>query len=320
MNRIHDSRVNLLFIRYTALEDINSKKWTKIISLLSKQHLNNNIQSSTSNITNNAILNNNLFSKIPANNLLCHHQLFDLASLELIVNQFNLTFKQKIMFQIFTAPTFNQNLAQRRCYLGGEGGTGKSRVIAAIQYFFNINNMNNKLYVTATTGAAAHLINANTIDKIAKISRGKCLTTIKNKSIQIENDEILTNHRQLQSQWLEKDFLICDEISLCGCVKLNKINVNLQSAKLCLDQPFGNVHCLFVGDFFQHGSVKDRPLYKPSFGIENVESNELTNTLRKTTNKLHSTTSQNKNVAGRNLWLNLTHVIILDEQMRQSND
>jgi hypothetical protein len=52
--------------------------------------------------------------------------------------------------------------------------------------------MNNKLYVTATTGASVHLINANTIDKIAKISRGKCLTTIKNKSIQIENDEILT--------------------------------------------------------------------------------------------------------------------------------
>jgi hypothetical protein len=60
---------------------------------------------------------------------------------------------------------------------------------------------------------------------------------------------------------------------------LNKINVNLQSANLCLDQPFGNVHCLFVGDFFQHGSVKDRPFYKPSFGIKNIESNELTNTL-----------------------------------------
>ena len=86
--------------------------------------------------------------------------------------------------------------------------------------------MNNKLYVTATTGASVHLINANTIDKIAKISRGKCLTTIKNKSIQIENDEILTNHRQLQTQWFEKNFLICDEISLCGCAKLNKINVN----------------------------------------------------------------------------------------------
>jgi hypothetical protein len=59
-----------------------------------------------------------------------------------------------------------------RCmYLGGAGGTGKSRVIKAIIEAFARIGSGQKLFVTATTGVAATLINGSTIDSLCKLKR-----------------------------------------------------------------------------------------------------------------------------------------------------
>ena len=56
---------------------------------------------------------------------------------------------------------------ESRCiYLGGPGGTGKSRVIHAIKCVFEKLGKQDQLIVSATTGPAAMLIHGSTIDSL----------------------------------------------------------------------------------------------------------------------------------------------------------
>jgi hypothetical protein len=118
--------------------------------------------------------------------------------------------------------------------------------------------------------------------------------------------------RNLQKFWQDVKFLICDEISMIGQHIFSKIHKNLMIAK-DNNNFFGKIHCLFTGDFFQFPPVLDVPLY---------EKSEFENYLNNITNTLSSACTQNrinKNF-GRYLWLQLTHCIILTEQIRQRND
>jgi hypothetical protein len=91
---------------------------------------------------------------------------------------------------------------------------------------------------------------------------------------------------------------------MVGQKLLNQVNSALMSAK---DNSsfLGGIHILFCGDFFQLPPVLAKPLYMKS-------DQEL---------KIIGKLSQNeiKKVNGRLLWKQLTYVIFLNEQMRQSN-
>jgi len=57
-------------------------------------------------------------------------------------------------------------------YLGGPGGTGKTKVIGAIVTLFDRIGCPEKLMVSATTGVAADIINGSTIHSLYHLSRG----------------------------------------------------------------------------------------------------------------------------------------------------
>jgi hypothetical protein len=102
-----------------------------------------------------------------------------------IAEEFQLNYEQKAAYDLFIAP-FNTLLSDKneaidrqsesdvtnRCmYLGGSGGTRKSRVLHAIRAGFEQAGCNNMLVISATTGCAANLIGGSTIDSICKFVR-----------------------------------------------------------------------------------------------------------------------------------------------------
>ena len=59
-------------------------------------------------------------------------------------------------------------------YLGGSGGTGKSRIIHAVKALFVQTGCCNQLLVSDTTGTAAKLIAGRTIDSLCGFGRSNC--------------------------------------------------------------------------------------------------------------------------------------------------
>ena len=57
-------------------------------------------------------------------------------------------------------------------YIGGAGGTGKSKIIKTTVHFFNSMNIRHHLRLAAYTGTAAKLIGGKTLSSIAGI-RGR---------------------------------------------------------------------------------------------------------------------------------------------------
>jgi hypothetical protein len=94
-------------------------------------------------------------------------------------------------------------------------------------------------------------------------------------------------------------------MSMIGQQMINNINLNLQLAKQNT-LPFGGITILFSGDFLQHQPVCAKPLYYRT---------DLENALNQTTSQYNIEIN-----AGRLLWINLTHVIFLEENIRQKLD
>src|SRR5205814_2063947 len=74
-----------------------------------------------------------------------------------IVHKFTLNKAQQRAFHIITYHTLGRSKVGRQLRMGvfGEGGTGKSCLIAAIHVWFAVLNRQNELMVTATTCTAA---------------------------------------------------------------------------------------------------------------------------------------------------------------------
>ena len=167
-------------------------------------------------------------------------------------------------------------------YCGGEGGTGKSRVIGAIRNFFKAILREDEIVVSATTGVAADNIGGSTIHSLLALrsSRSRISTT------------------ERENFWMRKSCLIIDEISMLSLRDLERINQHLKILRKEADIPFGGINAVILcGDLFQFGPIQGYPLYQTNISSEDLE-----------------------NTAGRYLWTQFKTVIILDEQMRQCED
>ena len=171
-------------------------------------------------------------------------------------------------------------------YVGGEGGTGKSRIIKAIVVAMTLLRRQHEVILTAPTGSAADNINGNTYHTSLGMSIGK---RVNPKAPQ-----------RVQRLWAKKTILIIDEISMVDLKTLSDINNRCKIARaLSADSPdlFGGLPAvIFMGDFYQFPPVKGLPLWQePRQGKDDE-------------------------FAGFHIWRRFTNVIILDEQMRQASD
>jgi hypothetical protein len=125
-------------------------------------------------------------------------------------------------------------------FLGGEGGTGKSRIIDAVQAICKSWGRPNCLVKAALTGKAATLISGRTLASfLLQIKKGQAYDSI-----------------------AELELIIIDEVSMMKKFQLAQLDSCLRQAKRVPGVLFGGVHVILVGDFLQLPPVGGTPLYK----------------------------------------------------------
>jgi energy-coupling factor transporter ATP-binding protein EcfA2 len=170
-------------------------------------------------------------------------------------------------------------------FLGGEGGTGKSKVLKALTQFMTTLKSRHRIRLGAQTGVAAGNINGSTLHSLLDLDIKKKKKDAKPKEI---SDKVC-------SEFSEVEMFFIDEVSMTGCATVQEISVKLADAK-STKLPFGGVDVIFAGDFYQLPPNTNDPLYKAPSIAQNIN---LT-----------------KAGAGFLKFQDLTHVIILRQQHR----
>lgn len=130
-------------------------------------------------------------------------------------------------------------------YLAGSGGTGKSRVIKCFTDFSRRWNSVASTVICASSGVAAILIQGSTLHSALGIGIYKIYEPTP--------DQIVA--------WSEIGVLILDEFSMLPSKLLDLMEVRLRKLKGQPHKPFGGVHIIFSGDFFQLPPVGGGPIY-----------------------------------------------------------
>ncbi|KAM4063874.1 PIF1-like helicase [Hirsutella rhossiliensis] len=115
----------------------------------------------------------------------------------------------------FDAADRRGDACQLRQFVGGEGGTGKSRIIEALVELFNKKSLSNRLLITATSGTAAARINGITIHSACGFTKDQGAggaNMVKDlDGVRLPKQAERFIHGQSRMDWQEKDVLVIDE-------------------------------------------------------------------------------------------------------------
>ncbi|PVG02890.1 hypothetical protein CPB86DRAFT_696003, partial [Serendipita vermifera] len=130
-----------------------------------------------------------------------------------IIDKYALNQEQSQAFRLIVEHSSDsrRGIAPLRLYLGGMGGTGKSRVIQSLCEYFKATHQSKCFAVLAPTGSAACLINGSTYHSFLGLGVG----TTRKPTLALRN--------KLKS--IHTVFL--DEISMVSCLDLWKISSRL---------------------------------------------------------------------------------------------
>ena len=213
------------------------------------------------------------------------------VDLDTIIKDYTLNTEQARAFKLVCHQSLNRQNEPLRMYLGGAGGTGKSRVIHALKHFFVCRGQQQRLRLTSFTGVAAQNISGMTIHAALNLNQFKK-----------DGPNSKTLH-DVQAMWEGVDFLFIDEVSMIGCKLLHQISEALIQAK-GNNSPFGGINVIFAGDFAQ----------LPPVGETRLSANIKTFQFSTQSNE----SQHNAIFYGKALWQLVDHVIILTESMRQT--
>lgn len=150
----------------------------------------------------------------------------------------NLTNEQKEAFEMFKKG--------RSMCITGPAGCGKSYIIKHIVNFCQLNKR--ICFVTATTGAAASLIDGQTYHRWSGMGTGKY-------DVNSIVDYINKYKPDTRTRWLDTQVLIIDEVSMMSSEMFNKLNYIAQKIRGS-SLFFGGIQVIFCGDFAQLEPVK----------------------------------------------------------------
>jgi hypothetical protein len=181
-------------------------------------------------------------------------------------------------------------------YIGGPGGTGKSRIIDALKHVFALKDQQHLLQITGSSGSAAAQIGGTTV-------HSACGLDIRRSP----NEQLPRFSEAKKWAWKQKLVFVIDEVSMLGGATFFKTNSNLQALRDCSEKPFGGIPVvILMGDFYQFAPVLETSL------------------LVDQTMDLASTTSLGQRAIahhrGYNLWLLFQTVVLLEEQVRAGDD
>ncbi len=212
--------------------------------------------------------------------------------IEDITRKFTLNQKQAKAFNLIASNVIKryngEATDQILMYLGGAAGTGKTRVIKAIEYLHEVLGIRFALKLAAYTGTASGEIGGNTLSSLAQISR----------RIHAKSDV-----QKLEETWKYVSLLVIDEVSMIACPMLAKLHRNLIHAKHdSTNAPFAGMDMLYVGDFNQHPPIRSPALFYGSDPNTHVKPMRYQSDIDRE--------------CGKALWHQLTHVVLLTEQNR----
>ncbi|KAJ3570418.1 hypothetical protein NP233_g4408 [Leucocoprinus birnbaumii] len=209
-----------------------------------------------------------------------------------IVKKFTLNGEQERAFRIVSHHASCLIPEQLLMYLGGMGGTGKSRVIHALSNYFELRGEKNRFMLVAPTGTAAALLGGSTYHSMLGFN-GVSLDTISQKSASAIINDARERFRGVQ-------YIFIDEISMIACHEMFSISRRLAEITNDHDHPFGGLSMIFAGDFAQISPAIGKALYEklpPVVG--------------------RMTSRAQENMLGKFFWQQVTTVVILKENMRQ---
>ncbi|KAG7408961.1 ATP-dependent DNA helicase PIF1 [Fusarium oxysporum f. sp. raphani] len=181
-------------------------------------------------------------------------------------------------------------------YVGGPGGTGKSRIVDALRDVFAARGQPHHPQITGTSGSEAAQIGGTTLHSACGLD------------IHHSNDREPPIFSEAKKwRWKQKLVLVIDEVSMLGGATLFQANCRLQALRDCPDKPFGGIPVvLLMGDFYQFAPVLEKsllvdrmidPAYAASLGQAAIAHHR-----------------------GHSLWLMFRTVILLEEQVRARDD
>lgn len=213
------------------------------------------------------------------------------ADIEAHADKWTLNAEQRRAFRIVAEHSLKTNADPVRMFLGGFGGTGKSRVIQALTSYFQARNQSRRLRLASFTGIAARNISGSTLHAALSLSQQKKSRPMGPKT-----------HSDLMAMWEGVDYLLIDEISMVGCKLLARVSEALIIAK-GIAAAFGGMSIIVAGDFAQLPPVSEQRLY----AWVNTHSRSAA-----------ANPPAQQIVIGKLLWLSFNTVVILTEVMRQS--
>ena len=115
---------------------------------------------------------------------------------------------------------FNGMKDGHNIFITGPGGSGKSHVIKLFVNYYkdNIEDDENKLYITSSTGLSSLLINGITINNYAGIATGD-----KDIDYYVKN---INKKKVIRERWRNTKILIIDEISMINSNLFEKLDNN----------------------------------------------------------------------------------------------
>lgn len=186
---------------------------------------------------------------------------------------------------------------QLKMYLGGMGGTGKSKVLDALTNLFKKRNELYRFAVVAPTGSAAALLNGTTYHHLFGINGNK------EEASGHEGVSIATAKARL----MDVDYIFLDEISMVSANELHII-----STRLCKimgnDEPFGGLNFIVAGDFAQ--------LAPPIPGSATLYNEYVATSIQ---HPQDMSVREQSSILGKALWHQFTTVVILRKNMRQTS-
>ncbi|PBK65092.1 hypothetical protein ARMSODRAFT_844150, partial [Armillaria solidipes] len=129
--------------------------------------------------------------------------------------EYGLNNEQERAFCIVAQHSTNPMAEQLRMYIGGMGGTGKTRVLNAIMAYFRKQGEGRRIIAVAPTGTAAALVIGSTYHfmfGINEANNGK----ISKKALAEVKDRLAS-----------VDYVFLDEVSMLSCADLFKISSRL---------------------------------------------------------------------------------------------
>ncbi|OBZ71253.1 hypothetical protein A0H81_08557 [Grifola frondosa] len=218
----------------------------------------------------------------------------DVKLLHNVVEHFQLNVEQLRAFELAAMHLIHTRRDPLRMYLGGMGGTGKSRVLSSLMYFLISRGEEYRFAVLGPTGGSAALINGSTYHSMLGFGPHNA-----------EGDTVsISCLSKVRGRFLRVELIFIDEVSMISCSDIYHISSQLTKAFGEPSLTFGGKNVILAGDFAQlpPAGRGQTPLY--SDNVSEWSSAQ--------------TQSVQRMAIGKAIWHMFTTVVILRQNMRQT--